>query len=247
MEDEDYSSQEDENISDISSTESDNNLNEIDQEEFFYGKQENDIPLPEYDWVLYQSKCYLSSHNDIKLISREWWSHNKPIIQFRIPELQLKQDFCYFEVEFTSTPAVGVGLAPEKYSTMIGWYRESIGFHSDDGAVYDNRGHGTPGSQTNMFESGDIIGTYWNRATGRVQFTRNGELVQNGTFSRKKLLNLYPTIAAMTTTTFKVNLGERKFAWRMLDYFYHDNKLLQFGKKMKYNVKYVDMDIFCVE
>ncbi|KAL9952844.1 hypothetical protein ACROYT_G040157 [Oculina patagonica] len=73
---------------------------------------------------------------------------------------QFTSEFPHFEVVILETGgAVGLGVVDEDYDTsnMPGWYKESVGYHTDDGKIYHNCGHGEETKGPVMACRGDRI------------------------------------------------------------------------------------------
>eukprot|EP01080_Neovahlkampfia_damariscottae_P008934 gene8934-883_t len=89
----------------------------------------------------------------------------------------------YFEVEivhwrkkkYRNNPIIGVGLAPYSFQNgMVGWSSNSIGYHADDGGIFNNSGmHNIQGESC---DTNDVMGCLWDWKKDEVLFTKNGEL-----------------------------------------------------------------------
>ena len=99
----------------------------------------------------------------------------------------------YFEYKIIgggTEPAAGIGVGELQYplNRMPGWNRNGIGYHSDDGNLYYQRGHGEDHGPTCIV--GDRMGCGIDFAESEtsdvvnVFFTKNGQLV--GDFIRMK-------------------------------------------------------------
>lgn len=161
-------------------------------------------------------------------------------IQFEIPRTlkesntrMLTKDYTiYFEVQVEEMrgeePVIGIGLSPlgmtygptAKTSTgMVGWFFNSIGYHSDDGYIIDGNldefVKNLPEKKAPQYGKGDIVGCSWNTVTGDVFFTWNGKKVDQITgcknlWSRKYDTTKHPFVACVTAleyAEFSVNMG----------------------------------------
>nr|CAG4713608.1 unnamed protein product [Naegleria fowleri] len=74
---------------------------------------------------------------------------------------------------------IGCGMAPFEYSEgMVGWYRNSIGYHCDCGRVYDNMPENTDRNFAGKGHVGDTLGVAWSLKTGEITFVKNGVVVE---------------------------------------------------------------------
>ncbi|ERF71929.1 hypothetical protein EPUS_06488 [Endocarpon pusillum Z07020] len=86
----------------------------------------------------------------------------------------------YFEVAFVhaareSAIAVGFCEADSRRIGMPGWHRAAWGYHGDDGALFNNKGLGTPYGP--KYAQGDVVGCAIDFTSKSAFFTKNGDRV----------------------------------------------------------------------
>ena len=114
----------------------------------------------------------------------------------------MKPSLNYFECEIISgseTPEIGIGLGDLQYplNDMPGWNCNGIGYHSDDGNLYYQRGHGEEYGPTCTI--GDRIGCGVDFESDsssciNIFFTKNGEQVGDFIRIKKPTGGLYPLV-----------------------------------------------------
>ena len=57
---------------------------------------------------------------------------------------------------------------------MVGWYQNSVGYHSDNGEIYNNRLSSSKISKNGAYGKGDIVGCGVSDKYKAIYFTRNG-------------------------------------------------------------------------
>ena len=91
----------------------------------------------------------------------------------------------YYEVTIPSYTIMSIGIIqPKEYQyehdMMVGWSENSIGYHSDDGCLYDGEGDGMEYGEAygmNVHDN-NIVGCGFNLKTKEVFFTFNGKKYQ---------------------------------------------------------------------
>lgn len=123
------------------------------------------------------------------------------VAQVSLP-LQIGKD-SYFEIEILDPGARGtisIGVAPADYdlSKHPGWGKESIGFHGDDGSLFQESGTGIPFGD--VWQKRDVIGLgilsqneVKPGSEVRVYFTKNGVVLGHASH-RVPPSGLFPTI-----------------------------------------------------
>ncbi|KAL7711859.1 B30.2/SPRY domain-containing protein [Entamoeba marina] len=137
----------------------------------------------------------------------------------------------YYEVTILPTPKqylqminlyiISIGfLNRTTYSSYahVGWEKGSIGFHSDDGRMFHENGHGK--AFDDPFFDGDIIGCGFIPHEQKVFFTRNGSIVNND-FIKVVEKVYYPSIVFNTAYSVSVNFGETPFAFDLIEEMQH--------------------------
>ena len=141
----------------------------------------------------------------------------------------------YFEYEIiagSKTPEIGIGLGDDEYPLhrMPGWNHNGIGYHSDNGQLYYQKGHGVKYGPT--CKAGDRMGCgvdFNNRTSGCVNifFTKNGQLIGDFIKFNKPESGLYPIIGMCQK-------GERIRYFGQCYYPLQDNKKITKGNSLKY-------------
>ncbi|KAG2378710.1 hypothetical protein C9374_007858 [Naegleria lovaniensis] len=128
----------------------------------------------------------------------QWSPTDLPCMQFNHPSkishlksIHTNSQFTYFEVKIAesmysgnnaSAPEVGIGFAPAGFKGMVGWAKDTIAFHMDNGRVYDER-DSTNRIADRVFLSnvskGDVIGCLLNHRNGEFLVVRNGQELHN--------------------------------------------------------------------
>ena len=129
----------------------------------------------------------------------------------------------YFEIKISneggfSIGHIGIGLSSENSTidAMPGWEKHTIGYHGDDGWLYNENSKGKRFGPT--FGLTDVIGCGVDFMEKTVFFTKNGELV--GIVS-KELANhtWYPMIGIRAwKAVVKINFGQEPFSFNIAIY-----------------------------
>jgi hypothetical protein len=137
--------------------------------------------------------CHISATTDPYVFtssdfSRSFFSNEYAIIQFPFHFEHHRNQIRYFEMKIKDISSlkgvleIAIGMAAPNYNHgMTGWSENSIGYHADDGQIYDSY---SPDNSFNfysykgeLFGVNDTVGLMYNRQTGRVTFTKNGKLI----------------------------------------------------------------------
>jgi len=123
----------------------------------------------------------------------------------------------YFEMTILDCPkdcAIAIGLVRPKHDLtgMPGW-KDSYGFHSDDGRVFSNE-YGVSGQAFgDPYGKDDTIGLGWDLTSGLVFFTKNGH--ELGAPFRDIRGKLYPVLGLDTSgSKLKANFGQEPFKYQ---------------------------------
>ena len=129
----------------------------------------------------------------------------------------------YFEIKILNEGGfnighIGIGLSSENSTidAMPGWEKHTIGYHGDDGWLYNENSKGKRFGPT--FGLTDVIGCGVDFMEKTVFFTKNGELV--GIVS-KELANhtWYPMIGIRAwKAVVKINFGQEPFSFNIAIY-----------------------------
>lgn len=147
----------------------------------------------------------------------------------------------YFEIKILNTGRegfIGIGLTHTEcdLDRLPGWEKFSIGYHGDDGHLFDCSGTGT--NYGPKFSKGDIIGVCWNLIENTVFFTKNGNGLSFafGNFSWFNLPLMVPIIGLRSEgESITANFGGKFFEFNIKSYFdsflkYRLPKIILMGK-----------------
>jgi hypothetical protein len=137
----------------------------------------------------------------------------RSIVQFQYDPLHLLHKSMYFELTLIRTSQeIGIGLAPIGYvNSMTGWRDRSIGYHGDDGKVFDDHSKSAFAHYVETYNDGDTVGLLYDTKTGRITFFKNGRqaCAQDGALFVRKDEELYPCVTASLCDVFTVNFGKQ--------------------------------------
>ena len=129
--------------------------------------------------------------------------------------IQKRNGFGYFEVTIIHAPethdsflSIGLSERPVPLLHHIGWNKNSIGYHSDDGCLFIESYQGEE-RLSDGFGIGSVIGLGY-YPDGTVFFTHDGILLE-----RTAKINgiLYPAIAATSNWILQMNIGISGFRY----------------------------------
>ncbi|KAJ5071832.1 hypothetical protein M0811_09992 [Anaeramoeba ignava] len=118
------------------------------------------------------------------------------------------QNIIYYEAKISENSPkdgiIGIGFAPKGYSDrdMVGWKSQSVGYHSDDGGLFNSSGNPTLNLET--YKKGDSVGCLFDLNKNLIQFTKNGNLIKESIVYRDNHL-LIPTVSGSDKAVFYVN------------------------------------------
>ena len=202
------------------------------------------------DWSTFERYDYIESypsfphHSSIYSDSDEYGN----MIYFEVT-LKLNESF----IEFVKAHwlIISIGLRTDTWRDyiddkieainggLVGWTKQSIGFHSDDGKIFIESGRGGKDSTTKSYgeSDGDIIGCGYNYDKNVVFFTKNGGLVSSVTvnfiqssfdavMSIKATKDIFETVLYRKMREngddiqclFEFNFGDKPFAFDIDDY-----------------------------
>jgi hypothetical protein len=147
--------------------------------------------------------------------------HDFALLQFHTPSKQLPLRKIYMEVTIiscvktNSNYGYGIGLAPPNIENMTGWYDWSIGYHGDNGYIYDSTGNDYFKHKAESYGQGDTIGIMFDLYNGFVKFTKNGLLLSTKTAIVRNAEDqfLFTFTSCNVDAQFKVNFGDTPFLW----------------------------------
>jgi hypothetical protein len=135
----------------------------------------------------------------------------RSIVQFAYLPIHLLRKRAYMELTLIKTAQeVAIGLAPKKYSdAMTGWRNNSIGYHGDDGKVFNDQLRSEEAHFLDTFDDGDTVGLYYDMNTGIITFTKNGRILENesGLVFKRKDCEVYLCVTASLGDVFSINFG----------------------------------------
>jgi hypothetical protein len=140
-----------------------------------------------------------------------------PLICCQNDRAAIQRGFFYFEVYIISSSTTyssffSVGLATRPYPTFhhIGWNKNSVGYHSDDGTVFSGSYSGIDQLSAG-FGTGSIIGVGYEPWSETVFFTHDGNRVKSR-YNVKGIL--YPAIACNSDWKISINVGDHPFFFK---------------------------------
>lgn len=146
----------------------------------------------------------------------------------------------YYEVTIVNTvninniwesQCVSVGFAYKNtnVNAHVGWFNNSIGFHSDDGTIRYNNEKEAP-IISRPWHAGDTVGAgliYIDKTIVRPFFTFNGNVIYMFENPIRMHLPYYPAIGYDHPNSIKVNLSNYKFMFDIKKFIYeHTNKVI---------------------
>ncbi|KAJ2741166.1 Protein ssh4 [Coemansia sp. BCRC 34301] len=125
-----------------------------------------------------------------------------------------EQRVYYYEIRLTHLEPgtnVAVGIAMKSYPPLrlAGWARNSVGYHTCDGCVYNSSPLNVC-CETQLARSSDTLGVGWRPRSGKAFFAINGVIIGHTRtpWAQKKL---YPIVSADGPCRLSVNMGTRAF------------------------------------
>ena len=140
--------------------------------------------------------------------------------------------------------SVGFAYKNTNVNAHVGWFNNSIGFHSDDGTIRYNNEKEAP-IISRPWHVGDTVGAgliYIDKMLVIPFFTFNGNIIYMFENPIRMHLPYYPAIGYDHPNSIKVNLSNYKFVFDIKKFIYeHTNKVIStdnsYIENMKSNVK----------
>ncbi|KAK3777048.1 hypothetical protein RRG08_008898 [Elysia crispata] len=153
-------------------------------------------PPPRMDMLTMGRVNFMNIYDDGRLAHRRF--DKRELFSTFISKTPFNRKLNYFEVRVKHLGGnmhAAIGFAPPDYpvNNMVGWLAGSVGYHADNGYIYDNEPHGTAvASEENAtYRTGDVVGcgfepqgvtyredgTIESQQTLRFYFTKNGKKV----------------------------------------------------------------------
>ncbi len=138
----------------------------------------------------------------------------------------LQSNIYYYEVTLTNTinltdheepsPCVSIGFGTKltPFDSHVGWYANSVGYHSDDGTVRVNQSDKSANKVSKNWAPGDIGGAgviWFGENKVKYFFTLNGKVIwmSNEVFELSQ--NIFPIIGYDHPNSIQVNFSNNKF------------------------------------
>ncbi|KAJ1649324.1 Protein ssh4 [Dispira simplex] len=183
-----------------------------------YEAQSLTLSSEERAWVIAQGASAWCFHphvqSDVQLHEATVveFPNREACIQTNLPVPKAKLVY-YYEVKIIkkdpgTTVAVGWATRPYPWWRMTGYSRYSIGYHSTQGMIYRNHPF-SPLASIEEFNEGDVIGCGFRHRSGKVFFTRNGELM--GILNARMFYTVYPTVSSNGPAVVQANFGLSEF------------------------------------
>lgn len=127
-----------------------------------------------------------------------------------------EQEIFYFEIEILqmdpqTTVAIGLCCKPYPHWRLPGWNAQSIGYHSDDGRLFQNDSHGGI-AYAKPYRVNDTVGVGFVKSSRQAFFTRNGQQLKSRSLISYPF-DFFPSIGADGLAEVKVNFGQAPFKW----------------------------------
>ncbi|KAI8895384.1 hypothetical protein BC833DRAFT_601522 [Globomyces pollinis-pini] len=129
----------------------------------------------------------------------------------------ISKGYSYFEMTILNQYVgigsfISFGLATRPYSALhhIGWDKESIGFHSDDGSIYHNS-HSVGQKVSTGFGHESVVGCGYDPIKQTVFFTQGGVKVTSDILVEGVL---YIALTATSSWRVKLNFGDEIFVYQ---------------------------------
>ncbi|KAJ3269930.1 Rsp5p-dependent ubiquitination, sorting of cargo proteins at the multivesicular body, partial [Borealophlyctis nickersoniae] len=127
--------------------------------------------------------------------------------------------FAYFEVTVqdilygAKTPVISIGLATKPYPSfrLIGWNKFSVGYHSDDGRMFQNDGFGGK-LFASPYTKNDTVGCGYDTIKGVVFFTLNGTFL--GYAPSSEMHPYHAAVGADGPCQLRINVGQAPFVYQ---------------------------------
>ncbi|KAI9193345.1 concanavalin A-like lectin/glucanase domain-containing protein [Polychytrium aggregatum] len=127
-------------------------------------------------------------------------------------------EYSYFEVYVSDvqysphTTVISVGVATKPYPSfrLIGWNAWSVGYHSDDGRLFNNDAFGGR-LFASPYTKGHTVGCGYNPKTGAVFYTLNGTLL--GEVVRGQPHPYHAAVGADGPCRLQINVGQQPFMY----------------------------------
>jgi len=138
--------------------------------------------------------------------------------------------------------SIGYGHNKTNFKSHVGWYDNSVGYHSDDGTIRKNQTQNLLIHKTKKLNIGDTVGAgliYTDYNFIKPFFTLNGELIY--TFKNSFQINqpYFPMIGYDHPNSISLNFSTSKFLFNLKDFIYnHSNYIIS-----TYNSFILDQDI----
>lgn len=142
------------------------------------------------------------------------------VVQKNEPMILLPDIIHYFELKLTGLNVVSIGVADlDKYkfgNHHIGWYKGSIGYHSDDGQVYNENGYGEPfGEPYGLSEyENHVVGCGYDSRKKEVFYTRDG--IKNNRTFKMNVRTLFAGFAVSDLNKVEINYGDTPFEFDLV-------------------------------
>jgi len=131
----------------------------------------------------------------------------------------------YFEIDILkenhrdswqdSCISIGIGRKPDTLQIHCGWISETIGYHSDDGGIYNGQAN-RKFTSIERFEEGDTVGCGFMKKNNFVKyfFTKNGRIV----FTGMTVIvdeDIYALVGYDDYHPIEINLGQKSYSYNL--------------------------------
>lgn len=141
----------------------------------------------------------------------------------------LEQQNLNYDLWVNNSPCVSVGFGDRnaRFNSHVGWYDDSIGFHSDDGTIRKNITNNKGNVVSKPIEPGDTMGSgliFCGSNQIKPFFTFNGKLVWLSDKAFDIKLPYFPMIGYDHPNTIQVNFSSKKFKFDIKNFIMENSK-----------------------
>lgn len=160
------------------------------------------------------------SNNNIELLQSNIYYYELTILD------KVNQPNTYFESPCVS---IGFGTKTTPFNSHVGWYSNSIGYHSDDGTMRHNNTNNTAKIISKPWSNNDVVGAgiiWLSQNKIKFFFTLNGKLIWISTEPYDIKDFYFPIIGYDHSNSISVNFSSSKFKYNI------KNMIIEYSKEI---------------